>query len=142
MAGKYNNAPGSARNPDTDDLPPSKKKPEDVLVAAARALAQTHGRIGIGLAAAIAATCLNNLNGDGELPLGTRYYTKTAEEKYMREDDIPHDGALDGFYYHEIAEDGIERLRRAADRCGLNLDHVLHRLKNMRSELARGEDAA
>jgi hypothetical protein len=140
MAGKYDSAPGSPRNPDIDDLPPSKKKPEDVLLAAARALARTHGRIGIGLAAAIAATCLNNPDGDGELPLGTRYYTKTAEDKYMRDEDIPHDGALDGFYYEGIAEEGIERLRRAADRCGLNLGRVLYRLENMRSELARRDD--
>ena len=122
--------------------PPPKKDRADVLLTAARGLVNDHGSIGIGLAAAIAATCLNNPNGKGQLPQRTAYYTSTADRSYVPEHDIPDDGLLDGFYYDAIADEGIDRLRRAAVSRGLNLHSVLAQLETMRSELARHEDAA
>jgi hypothetical protein len=125
-----------------DDSSSRKKDRADVLLTGARALVKNHGSIGIGLAAAIAATHLNDSNGEGQLPQSTRYYTKTADAKYMPEADIPFDGYLDGFYYDTIAEEGIDRLRRAAERRGLNLNRVLAQLETMQAELVRRETAA
>jgi hypothetical protein len=133
---------GAIRKAAVNDSPSPKKDRAEVLLTAARGLANDHGPIGIGLAAAIAATCLNNPNGKGQLPQRTSYYSRTVADKYMLEQDIPFDGYLDGFYYDTIAEEGIDRLRRAAERRGLKLNRVIAQLESMKSELARRGTAA
>ena len=125
-----------------NDSPSPKKDRTEVLLTAARGLANDHGPIGIGLAAAIAATCLNNPNGKGQLPQRTAYYTRTANNRYMPEEDIPYEGCLDGFYYDAIAEEGIDRLRRAAISRGLHLNRAIAQLETMQAELARRGTAA
>jgi hypothetical protein len=122
--------------------PPPKRDSVKVLLTAARGLANDYGTIGIGLAAAIAATCLNNPNGKGQLPQRTAYYTSTADRSYVPEHDIPGDGLLDGFYYDAIVDEGIERLRRAAVSRGLKLNRTLAQLETMQAELARRGTAA
>lgn len=107
------------------------RTPEEVLLTAARLLARKYGQIGPGLAAAIAATCLNNPEGNGELPESTSYYKRTVLDKYVPEDDVPYTGNLEGFYFDGIAEDGIERLHRAAENRQIDLDDVIDRLESL-----------
>ncbi|MGC2507645.1 MAG: hypothetical protein WA369_13350 [Candidatus Acidiferrales bacterium] len=118
------------------------REPSDALLTAARVLAKEHGPDGINLAAYI---CAHAINGKaGEPPCTVSYYTISARDGFLPDgdEDFPKTGDTDHLIHPQMIEDGLDRLRRAAERTDADLYDAIARLEEVHEKIAAREEKA
>jgi len=145
---KHDTEPCEKSRPDSAVCSPSQNQmdgnerttrdPADALLTAARVLAKEYGTDGINLAAYI---CAHAINGTGQAPRTVSYYTISAREGYLPDgdEDFPRTGETDHLIHPEMIEDGLDRLRRAAERTDPDLYDAIGQLEEMLDTLTARE---